>query len=257
MRELYSILQDTEHGHKKMRKSGRLLIRSRATRQQLGLICEGSMNNDQDTCLDTEQNICHFEAHAVNQTTLLVYIGQGCVCLRMPCSTIVVDNLTINGTQSNLCICNFVKIEGCDFSHPAPVVSHQYIKANLATVQEVSPVPIGMNLTLVEHLLKHEDLKKILEEIKIMGKKTLIIIHHDTETIRRVFKRLEGDMSHHWWDVLFGWSPEATGILNAFVHPIIVLLILVSMSLILSIVIVVWNWRMLRRVATLTSLSKA
>lgn len=93
-------------------------------------------------------------------------------------------------------------------------------------MQEVSPVPIGINLTLVKHLLKHQDLKKILEKIRIMGKKTLIIIHHDTETIWRVFKRLEGDMSHHWWDVLFGWSPEATGILSAFVYPIIVLLIL-------------------------------
>lgn len=79
MRELYYILRDTECGHKKMRKSSRLLIWSRATRQRLGLICEGSMNNDQDACLDTEQSICHFEAHAVNQTTLLVYIGQGCV----------------------------------------------------------------------------------------------------------------------------------------------------------------------------------
>lgn len=89
------------------------------------------------------------------------------------------------------------------------------------------------------------------------GKKTLITVHHDTDTIKRVFKRLEEHLSHHWWDVLFGWSPTATGLLNALVHPIIVLLILVGVSLILSVVILIWNWRMLQRMATLASLSKA
>lgn len=82
-----------------------------------------------------------------------------------------VDELTISETQLNLCICNFTKIEGGDFSYQAPAVSHQYLKANLTTVKEISPVPIGMNLTLVKQLSKHEDLKEILEEIKIMGKK--------------------------------------------------------------------------------------
>lgn len=53
----------------------------------------------------------------------------------------------------NLCVCNFVKIEGCDFSYRAPVISYQYVKANPATVQEIVPVPIGMNLTSVAQLL--------------------------------------------------------------------------------------------------------
>lgn len=77
------------------------------------------------------------------------------------------------------------------------------------------PVPVGMNLTLGTQLLKI---------LKNKGKKTLIMIHHDTETIQRVFKKLE-DQSHHWWDVLFGWSPMVTGLLNALFHPIIVLLV--------------------------------
>lgn len=155
----------------------------------------------------------------------------------------MVKEITVNETQFNLCICNF--IEGCDFSYQAPVILHQQIKANLIAVQEILPVPIGMNLTLVTQLLKHNELKEILEEVKNAGKKTLITIHHDTETIQRVLKRLEKDSSHHWWDVLFGWSPTATGLLNALVHPIVVLLTLVSISLILSVVVSVWNWRVL------------
>lgn len=105
--------------------------------------------------------------------------------------------------------------------------------------------------------MKHHELKEILKEIKDEGKRPLITIHHDTETIRRVFKRLEGSSSHHrWWGVFCGWSPTTTGFLNTLVHPI-VLLILVGISSILFVIILVWNWRMLKRVAALTSISRA
>lgn len=191
----------------------------------------------------------------INQTTSLVYVGQGCVCLRTSCPSITVDELIINETQSNLCICNFIRIEGCDFSYRGPVISHQHIKANLTTVQEISPVPIGMNLTLVKQLLKHEELRRILKESREMGRKTLITVHHDTEAIKRVFKRLETDTSHQWWDIIFGWSPTGTGFLNALVHPTIVLLILIGMSMVLSVAMLIWNWRMLQQIAMLTSLS--
>lgn len=156
-------------------------------RKQLGYICEGIFENDKDTCLDTDQSICHFEVHVTNQTTSLVYIGQGCVCLRTACPTIMIDDQIVNETQLNLCVWNFVKIKGCNFSYRVPVISHQYIKANLVTVQEILPVPIEMNLTLVAQLLKHQELRKILKEIQNAGKRTFIIIHHETETIKQVF----------------------------------------------------------------------
>lgn len=115
----------------------------------MGFICEGNVDDDKDTCLDTGQSIRYFKIHPINQTTLLVYTGHGCVCLGTVCPTIMVDEIAVNETQFNLCICNFVKIEGCDFSYQAPVVAHRHIKVNLTTVQEISPVPVGMNLTLV------------------------------------------------------------------------------------------------------------
>ncbi|XP_058280377.1 uncharacterized protein LOC131378803 [Hirundo rustica] len=153
-------------------------------RRQLGYICEGTLEGDKDTCLDTDPSTCHFETHPGKQTTSLVYIGQGCVCLRTACPIIKIDNQIVNETQFNLCVCNFVRIKGCDFSYRVPIISHQYIKANLATVQKILPVPIGMNLTLVAQLLKHNELGEIIKEIRDEGKETLITIHHDTETIK-------------------------------------------------------------------------
>ncbi|RMC04210.1 hypothetical protein DUI87_19029 [Hirundo rustica rustica] len=55
-------------------------LESCVTREQQGFICETNMIDAQDICLDTEQNICHFEIHPdTSQKTMLVYIGLGCV----------------------------------------------------------------------------------------------------------------------------------------------------------------------------------
>lgn len=109
-------------------------LRHCIAKEQLRFICESNMINEQDICLDTEQSICHFEVHAANQTTILVYIGQVCVCLRTVCPTIVIDNSTMNNNHFNLCICNFIKMDQCDFSYQALVLSYQYVKINFTTV---------------------------------------------------------------------------------------------------------------------------
>uniref|UniRef100_A0A8B9BUJ2 Uncharacterized protein n=1 Tax=Anser brachyrhynchus TaxID=132585 RepID=A0A8B9BUJ2_9AVES len=235
-------------------------LESCATWEQQGFICESSTIDARDVCLDTEQGVCHFEIHPnTSQKTVLVYIGQGCVCLRTACAFVEVDkeNITLpSKNHSNFCICNFVRIFGCDFLYMAPVVSHQLIKSNNTMYHKLLPTPIGMSLTLVKQLVKHQDLIKILKGIQENGEKTLITVHHDTKEISRVLQRVKQDTNHNWWDALFGWSPTATGILNTLCHPIIVLLILVGISLVLSFVILVWNWKMLQRTAILTSLSK-
>ncbi|XP_053789324.1 uncharacterized protein LOC128782859 [Vidua chalybeata] len=226
--------------------------------EQQGFICENNLISAQDVCLDTDQGICHFEIRPdPNPRTVLVYIGNGCVCLRTLCDVIEIDKNKVSlftRNHSNFCICNFIKVTGCNFNYSAPVVSHQLIKSNYTTYNKLPPTPIGMNLTLVKQLMKHQDLIKIIEEIHKKGQKTLVTVHHDITEINRVLQRVKKDASHNWWDALFGWSPTATGIMNTLSHPIIVLLILVAISLIMSILTLIWNWRMLQRVATLTSL---
>lgn len=87
--------------------------------QKQEFICESSTINAQDICLDTEQGICHMEIHAdASQKTVLVYIGQGCVCLRTACAFVKNDNDNVMlpvKNHSNFCICNFVETVECDF----------------------------------------------------------------------------------------------------------------------------------------------
>ncbi|XP_076185054.1 uncharacterized protein LOC143156043 [Aptenodytes patagonicus] len=202
-------------------------------REKQGFICESNTIKAQDVCLDTEQNVCHFEIHPDEAPeTVLVYIGKGCVCMRTPCDFIFVDNVTVNtSNRSNICVCNFTNVVGCDFNYSAPVMSYQLLQSNYTLSEDLLPILIGMNLTLVKKLLQHNDLCQLLERVRDNGHKTLITVHHDTEEIRHVLERVKKDGEHYWWESLLGWSPTATGVFNFMLHPVVILLTLICLLL--------------------------
>ena len=70
--------------------------------------------------------------------------------------------------HSNVCVCNFTKILGCDFSYSAPVTSRQLIAPHYILLHP-PPTPIGMNLTLVKKLLLREDLKRLMKQVRENG----------------------------------------------------------------------------------------
>uniref|UniRef100_A0A8C3PND6 Uncharacterized protein n=1 Tax=Calidris pygmaea TaxID=425635 RepID=A0A8C3PND6_9CHAR len=224
-------------------------------REQQGFICESNTIKAQDVCLDTKQNVCHFEIHLnENPETVLIYTGKGCVCMRTLCSTILVDSLTIDtSNHSNVCVCNFTRIIGCDFNYSAPVMSYQWLQSNYTLIQDLLPTPIGMNLTLVKKLLQHDDLSQLLERIRNNGHKTLITVQHDTKEIHRVFERMRKDGEHHWWEILLGWSPTATGLFNRMLHPIVLLLILILICLMLIVMLYIKIWYLTKQITQLHS----
>lgn len=137
----------------------------------------------QDICHDTEKNICQFQIHPNEiPETVLVYIGKSCVCMRTCYDSILIDNTNVDtSNHSNVCVCNFAKILGCDFSYSAPVTSYQLITSNYNTLYDLPPTPVGMNLTLVKKLLPHEDLKRLVKKNQENGEKTLTMIRLDIE----------------------------------------------------------------------------
>ena len=100
----------------------------------------------------------------------------------------------------NFCVCNFTNIVRCDFSYLTPVTSHQLLQTNYALIHDLLPVPIGMNITLVKKLLRHNDLKQLLKEAQGNGQKTLITVHHDVEEVHQVLQRAKRDGEHKWCD---------------------------------------------------------
>ncbi|XP_074667130.1 uncharacterized protein LOC141917660 [Strix aluco] len=218
---------------------------------QQGYVCEGNGIQAEDMCLDTHQKECHFEIQSsINNDTVMIYIGEGCICLRTLCTSVLIDGYfkVKIGNYSNHCVCNFTKIEGCDFTYTIPVLTSQVIKSDYTLIRKIDPVSIGMNLDRIKEMLQHKDLISILEDVKRTGKEMLVVVKHDTEQIHEILTQVQKTTDHHWWDTLLGWSPTATGILTIALHPIIALLIAVAILLILTIAIYVWNWRLTRRI---------
>lgn len=125
------------------------------------------------------------------------------------------------------------------------------MQSDYTLIRELSPVLIRMDLTLVKKLLQHENLHQQLERIWDNGQNTLVAVHHDTKEIHRALERMKKDGEHLWWEALLGWSPALTGILNAALHPVLIILILIVVCLVLVLYVRVWH--MLKRVSKLES----
>ncbi|XP_071413119.1 uncharacterized protein [Pithys albifrons albifrons] len=195
----------------------------------LGFICEDDALKASDVCFDTKEGVCHFEINPQSSSkTTLVYVGKGCVCFRTMCKYVQINeayNQTVFN-HSNMCACNVTTIRGCDFVYKPPVLTNQLLIRNYTLYRSVTPTPIGMGLSLVKEMLEHENLQQLLENAKAKAKRILITVHHDGSVIKQVMERIKRVGEHHWWEVFFGWSPTATGIFNALLHPIVVILLM-------------------------------
>ena len=166
--------------------------------------------------------------------------------MRTLCSLIFVEDIAVNtSNRSNICAGNFTKIMRCDSSCSAPGMSYPLLQSNYTLSQDWLPTPIGMNLTLVEKLLQHDELRQLLERIWNNGQKALITAHHDTEEIQDILERVKQDREHHGWETLLGWSPTATGIHTHVLRPVVVVLSLTVLCLLLTIILYIRLWKVI------------
>ena len=56
-----------------------------------------------------------------------------------------------------------------------------------------------------------------------------------TEEKYTIQERVKKDREHHWWETLLGWSPTATGVLNAMQHPVIIMFALVVICIVITV----------------------
>jgi len=112
----YSILLSIECGPKKMVTNGKLLTSMHVSHENNKVLFTLKA---QDICLNTEQNVCHFEIHLDDTpNTVHVYTGKGCVYMRSSCNFIFIDDIATDiDNHLNFCVCNFTNIVRCDFSY--------------------------------------------------------------------------------------------------------------------------------------------
>lgn len=161
--------------------------------------------------------------------------------MRTLCDSICIDNTTVDiHSHSNICICNFIKITGCDFNYSAPATTHKLLQSNYTLCQHILPTPIGMNLTLVRKLLQHDKLCQLLKWVQNNGQRTLTTIHHDADEIHCILERVKKDGGKL---PLYGQQQQLK-LCNLMLHPIVVLLIFVVLCLLLTLCLYIKLWHL-------------
>lgn len=81
-----------------------------------------------------------------------VYVGQGCVCVHTLCSFVVINekfNYFVSSAKSSFSACNVTQMYGCDFNLTTTVFTVHLLLHNFTLYDNITPVPIGMNLHLL------------------------------------------------------------------------------------------------------------
>lgn len=117
-------------------------------------------------CLDTEHRVCTFERFPHNNNRSQVYyVGNGCACIRTLCLHIFIDYCPEIANGTNLCVCNFSRIVGCDFDYSVPLTTMQLIEAEYTLYYDVPHLQIGMNIDLLKAILIHPDTEQLGREV--------------------------------------------------------------------------------------------
>lgn len=101
------------------------------------------INTKAPTFVWIQNSVGHFEIHPDEaHGPVLLYTGKLCAYRRTLCGFIFVYNLIVDTDDySNVCVCNFTKINGWDFNYSAPVTLYQLWQYNYMLIQDLLPTP--------------------------------------------------------------------------------------------------------------------
>lgn len=229
-------------------------------KENMGYICEDQAFAPHHPCVAPQvdsPNQCSYDLIQENGSAV-VYVGQGCACIRSPCDFIVINSFHIQPMLPwvNRCFCSLHAVVGCDFSFTVPVWTQEEILASPLVYRTVEPVSFGMGLDLIQELLAHPQLHNFLQTIKQDGGASALLVSHNTKEILDMSTQIKQAGEHSWWETLFGWSPTATSVLNLALHPIVVILIFQILLCISLVALGCWGRRQLRKLRTAKKVEK-
>lgn len=102
-------------------------------------------------------------------------------------------------------------------------ISVQTVNVHYALYDSVKPVHLSINISLLNQIMHHPDLKKHLEQLKKDGLEVMLTIHHSIKQIEKILKLVSKESAFsHWWEVLFDWSVHKSKVWNILLHPVVV-----------------------------------
>ncbi|KAM4048966.1 LOW QUALITY PROTEIN: uncharacterized protein ACNLHF_026278 [Anomaloglossus baeobatrachus] len=123
------------------------------------------------------------------------------------------------------------EIKTHNWDYIIPTVANISIYLKYRTSVNLQALSLGMGKELGDWLMKFNRDEYLLMKLNQENANATILVHHDQNELKEVTHLLENDAKGYWWELIFGYSNAANGILNYLIHPIVILLIV---SLILS-----------------------
>uniref|UniRef100_A0A8C8RUK5 Uncharacterized protein n=1 Tax=Pelusios castaneus TaxID=367368 RepID=A0A8C8RUK5_9SAUR len=182
----------------------------------VGYVCNNNAIQSCDVCLNRNKGECYYQLDPRSSNeSMVVYVGRTCVCIRSWCTMFKVNHVydIAHDPYENQCLCNISSLVSCDVEFTLPVTVNNEIQSQYQLYEQISPIPLGLNINLVRKLIEHPELQKEVEKAKENAQNVLITVHHS------------GITKHSWWRIFLGLSPTAKKYLNVLVHPIVMLLI--------------------------------
>ncbi|KAM5171950.1 uncharacterized protein ACMZJ9_004775 [Mantella aurantiaca] len=181
-----------------------------------------------------DASVCVLDGEIIAKNeTPVYYLGHRRVCffiLKNTNMTLVMEqgcSLGITVIRGAWCtLGNVSEIHTQEWSYVVPSSTNLSVNINYMNPVNLGALDLGMGSELQDWLADWEGDENLLRKLQQERANATIVIYHDQNKIKEVVHQLENDASGYWWEVIFGHSSKANGVLNFLIHPIVVLLIL-------------------------------
>ncbi|XP_040272097.1 uncharacterized protein LOC120995577 [Bufo bufo] len=185
----------------------------------------------EDKCWNNS-SVCVLDGEFITKDkTPVTYLGHQRICfflLNITNVTLITSQCSITTAVDKGAWCtlgNVTEIQTPSWRYVFPTIANLSIDIEYHNPVNLQALNLGMGKELHDWLIRFDQDEYLLRKLRQEGANATIVIHHDQKELKHITHLLENNAKGYWWEVIFGHSSAANGILNFLIHPIVVLLI--------------------------------
>lgn len=134
----------------------------------LGFSCPTRYLDWTSSCIILSHDACQYQANREMHFnhSIVHQVSERCACVNTLCPYVIINNwftYPVKEHHSNFCACEIFKIQGCDFVTELLELIVLKFKRNFTIYQKLEIVPLGINLQVIQRLVQHLELHRMLE----------------------------------------------------------------------------------------------
>ncbi|CAJ0960127.1 unnamed protein product [Ranitomeya imitator] len=145
------------------------------------------------------------------------------------------------------------KINTPNWDYVIPTIANLSIDLKYHTPVNLQALSLGIGKELGEWLVKFNRDEYLLMKLHQEKSNATILLHHDQKELKEDTHLLENNAKGYWWEIIFGHSNAANGILNYLIDPIVILLIVSVILILLQVYMCCVTRYLYRKIQSLTN----